>query len=424
MHPGLGVAPSVDAQAAYAVAAYRNTKLFTLDTSTGVFVYDTDPSKGQSPSIATMPYSTKACDHPACINFGLAHSRNHVFLRLDLPCPTVVGPEELRKDLDKLLEPSLILHVPWRTLSARRSRGWLQAIERLVNGCDFIITYTPPQAESSVYEVMVTLKRPQGGESSIDPDLLGGNWHVVFCLRSLATSMAQWTTWLQDGNIGAGDLQTRLLRALAIEPPVPVQGRVENPRHTTRRTSLQMTCQVLFRTDLQERVPPSLLSAKTTSSQTLEVVRSLHGHRGQHVDARLAVAYALAEPNAPKNANNAAGMRALSKLAIVGETGRFRDSLLRGPMAAERSWKPAVSASGGPGAEQRAMPRDRNRHRSPESPARTGSLYELPTLRYRAMVGVFGYPMAVYAVALCYFTGRPYSISEAKRLVVDAEWLV
>ncbi|PWI65109.1 hypothetical protein PCL_07408 [Purpureocillium lilacinum] len=157
-----------------------------------------------------MPYSTKACDHPACINFWLAHSRNHVFLRLDLPCPTVVGPEELRKDLDELLEPSLILHVPWRTLSARRSRGWLQAIESLVNGCDFIITYKPPQAESSVYEVMVTLKRPQGGESSIDPDLLGGNWHVVFCLRSLATSMAQWTTWLQDGNIGGESLYSSL----------------------------------------------------------------------------------------------------------------------------------------------------------------------------------------------------------------------
>lgn len=152
------------------------------------------------------PHSTATCEHDACVEFWLNQSANHLFLDVSFPRPGVVKPEELEARLNPLLDSLVALQVPDDELQT-----WPETTTTTTFGC--VITYAP-QVESSVHEFLVTLKSPEGAVFSIEPndlgDTLGDNWHIVSCLRSLETNMAQWITCLRAGNIGDESLYSSL----------------------------------------------------------------------------------------------------------------------------------------------------------------------------------------------------------------------
>lgn len=184
-----------------------------------LFVNGTNPSRGQSPQSmmphstgtcghdacveSMLPHSTGTCEHDACVEFWLNQSEHHLFLANRLSRPGVVEPGELEARLTPLLDPLVALQVTDDELQT-----WPEKTR-----FHFVIASTP-QAKSSGHEFLVTLKSPEGVVFSIEPkyvgDSLGDNWHIVSCLRSLETNMAQLITGLRARSIGDESLYSSL----------------------------------------------------------------------------------------------------------------------------------------------------------------------------------------------------------------------
>ncbi len=156
-----------------------------------------------------MPHATGTCEHVACVEFWLNHSKHHLFLANRLSRPGVDEPSDLMVHLTPLLVPLV-------------ARAW--------PGFYFAISYAP-QAKSSGHEFLVTLKSSEGAVFSIEQKYVGDNWHIVSCLRTLETNMAQLITGLREGSIGGESLYSSL-QAVAREMESGKGREDTDPPHT------------------------------------------------------------------------------------------------------------------------------------------------------------------------------------------------